>query len=159
MGLGQSKVESQQSTVEGQKSRAQSHEPVVAPVKFISKVPKAADEQRLIIATCEKGAVEDVESMRGIKAGLDAVKKANPNFVEIAAKEVWNPRKPERVADPIPSRAWTRPVRRRIELMKGREALRIGMPRVLNMYVYAPFFSAYFESLGLSGGNLVHSDF
>ncbi len=130
-----------------------------APVKFLSKVPKADDEQRLIIATCEKGTVEDVDAMRGIKAGLDAVKKANPNFVDIAAKEVWNPRKPERVADPIPSRAWTKTARRRMELLQGREALRIGMPRVLNMYVYAPFFSAYFESLGVPGGNLVYSDF
>ena len=41
----------------------------------------------LIIATCEKGTVEDVDAMRGIKAGLDVVKKANPNFIEIAAKE------------------------------------------------------------------------
>jgi predicted nucleotide-binding protein (sugar kinase/HSP70/actin superfamily) len=134
-------------------------EPKPAPVKFISKVPKAADEQRLIIATCEKGTVEDVNEMRGIKAGLDAVKKANPNFVEIAAKEVWTPRKPESVADPVPSRAWTKAARRRIELMKQRESLRIGMPRVLNMYVYAPFFSGYFESLGVRGGNLVYSDY
>jgi predicted CoA-substrate-specific enzyme activase len=135
--------------------------PVVAtaPVKFLSKVPKADDEQRLIIATCEKGSVEDVDAMRGIKAGVDAVKKANPNFVELAAKEVWNPRKPGRVADPIPSRAWTKSGRRRIELMQRRGTLRIGMPRVLNMYVYAPFFSGYFESLGVPGGNLVYSDF
>jgi predicted CoA-substrate-specific enzyme activase len=133
--------------------------PAAAPLKFVSKVPKAADEQRLIIATCEKGTVEDVNEMRGIKAGLDAMKKANPNFVEIAAKEVWNARKPERVADPIPSRAWTKRAARRIALMQGRERLRIGMPRVLNMYVYAPFFSAYFESLGVPGGNLVYSDF
>src|SRR5215472_14483386 len=159
MGLGQSKVESQQSTVEGQKSRAQSHEPTAVPVKFISKVPKAADEQRLIIATCEKGTVEDVNEMRGIKAGLDAVKKANPNFVEIAAKEVWNPRKPARVADPIPARAWTKAARMRIERMRQRETLRIAMPRALNMYVYAPFFSGYFESLGVPGGNLAYSDF
>jgi activator of 2-hydroxyglutaryl-CoA dehydratase/predicted nucleotide-binding protein (sugar kinase/HSP70/actin superfamily) len=133
--------------------------PKAAPLKFVSKVAKADDEQRLIIATCEKGTVEDVESMRGIKAGLDSVKKANPNFVEIAAKEVWNPRKPERVADAVPSRAWTKSTRRRIELMQQRERLRIGMPRVLNMYVYAPFFSGYFESLGVPGGNLVYSDF
>ncbi len=130
-----------------------------APVKFISKVAKADDEQRLIIATCEKGSVEDVDAMRGIKKGLDAVKKANLNFVEIAAKEVWNARKPGRVADPIPSRVWTRAARRRVELMRRRETLRIGMPRVLNMYVYAPFFSAYFESLGVSPGHLVYSDF
>ncbi len=129
------------------------------PVAFHSKVPKAEDEQRLIIATCEKGTVEDVNAMRGIKAGLDAVKKANPNFVEIAAREVWNPRRPARVADPAPSRAWTRATRRRVALMARRETLRIGMPRVLNMYVYAPFFSGYFESLGVPGGNLVYSDF
>ena len=129
------------------------------PVKFVSKVPKAADEQRLIISTCEKGSVEDVNQMRGIKAGVDAVKKANPNFVEIAAKDVWRERGPERVADPIPTRAWTAAAKRRVALMQRREHLRIGMPRVLNMYVYAPFFSAYFESLGVPGGNLVYSDF
>src|SRR5262249_61469170 len=79
--------------------------------------------------------------------------------VEIAATEVWKPRKPERISDPIPTRAWTRAAKRRIELMQRREKLRIGMPRVLNMYVYAPFFSGYFESLGVLGGNLVYSDF
>ncbi|HEY7057599.1 MAG TPA: acyl-CoA dehydratase activase-related protein, partial [Vicinamibacterales bacterium] len=134
-------------------------EPTVAPVKFVSKVAKAADEQRLIIATCEKGSVEDVNEMRGIKANLDAIKKANPNFVEIAAKDVWKARTPGKVADPLPSRAWTKSVKRRIELMKRRDALRIGMPRVLNMYVYAPFFSAYFEALGVVDRNLVYSDF
>jgi activator of 2-hydroxyglutaryl-CoA dehydratase/predicted nucleotide-binding protein (sugar kinase/HSP70/actin superfamily) len=134
-------------------------EPKPQPIKFVSKVAKADDEQRLIIATCEKGGVEDVNDMRGIKAGLDAVKKANPNFVEIAAKDVWKQRNVERVADPIPARAWTKAAKRRVELMQRREALRIGMPRVLNMYVYAPFFSAYFESLGVKGGNLVYSDY
>jgi len=130
-----------------------------APLKFMSKVPKAEDEQRLIIATCEKGTVEDVDSMRGIKAGLDVVKKANPNFMEIMATEVWRPRKPARVADPIPARGWTKASKRRVDLMQRRQTLRIGMPKVLNMYVYAPFFSAYFESLGVPGGNLIYSDF
>jgi len=135
-------------------------QPVVAqPVKFVSKVPKAADEQRLIISTCEKGSVEDVTQMRGIKAGIDSIKKANPNFVEIASKDIWRARNPERVADPVPTRAWTKAAKRRVELMQRRSALRIGMPRVLNMYVYAPFFSAYFESLGIPEDNLVYSDF
>jgi predicted CoA-substrate-specific enzyme activase len=131
----------------------------VAPVKFVSKVAKAADEQRLIIATCEKGTVEDVNEMRGIKAGLDAVRKANPNFVDIAAKEPFRPRGVASVADPIPARAWTQAAKARIKAMERRKTLRIGMPRVLNMYVYAPFFNAYFESLGVLGGNLVYSDY
>jgi predicted CoA-substrate-specific enzyme activase len=129
------------------------------PVKFVSKVAKADDEQRLIIATCEKGSVEDVNDMRGIKSGLDAIRKANPNFVEIASKEPFRARGPASVADQIPTRAWTRAAKARIAAMERRKTLRIGMPRVLNMYVYAPFFNAYFESLGVEGGNLVYSDY
>jgi predicted nucleotide-binding protein (sugar kinase/HSP70/actin superfamily) len=126
---------------------------------FKSKVPLQPGEQRLIISTCEKGQVEDVNAMRGIKAGLDAIKTANPNFVEIAAREVWKSRNPESVADPIPKHGWTGAARKRIELMKNRAKLRIGMPRVLNMYVYSPLFSAYFESLGIPAENLVYSDY
>ncbi|HEY0873836.1 MAG TPA: BadF/BadG/BcrA/BcrD ATPase family protein [Vicinamibacterales bacterium] len=130
-----------------------------APLKFVSKVPKAADEQRLIIATCEKGSVEDVNEMRGIKAGLDAIRKANPNFVDIASREPFRPRNVASVADPAPARAWTKAAKARIAAMERRPSLRIGMPRVLNMYVYAPFFNAYFESLGIPGENLVYSDY
>ncbi|MGC2416530.1 MAG: BadF/BadG/BcrA/BcrD ATPase family protein, partial [Candidatus Acidiferrales bacterium] len=56
--------------------------------KKASKVPLAVNERRLIIATCEKGTVEDVNDMKDIKAGLDQIKDANPNFVDIAAHEV-----------------------------------------------------------------------
>jgi predicted CoA-substrate-specific enzyme activase len=131
----------------------------VAPVKFHSKVAKAEDEQRLIIATCEKGTVEDVNSMRDIKAGLDAVRKANPNFVEIMAREPFRQTGAASVADAVPGRAWTKAAKARVAAMERRKSLRIGMPRVLNMYVYAPFFNAYFESLGVQGGNLVYSDY
>ena len=61
-------------------------------------------EQRLIIATCEKGTVEDVNDMKDIKAGIDKIKDANPNFVDIAAHEVFRPRNAKSVADPIPTR-------------------------------------------------------
>ena len=74
----------------GDSRRASSPLPV-----FKSKVPLQAGERRLIISTCEKGQVEDVNAMRGIKAGLDAVKKENPNFVDIAAHEVWRSRNPQ----------------------------------------------------------------
>ena len=66
-----------------------------------TKVPLEEGAQRLIIATCEKGTVENIEDMRGIKGGLDKIKKANPNFVEIAAKGVF--RVPD-VADWWPTR-------------------------------------------------------
>ena len=126
---------------------------------FRSKVALEAGEQRIILANCEKGAVEDAVNMRAVKARLDAVKDANPNLVEIAAREVFRSRQPESVADPIPARAWAASSRRRIRLMQRRAQLRIGIPRVLNMYAYAPLFSAYFESLGAQASNVVYSDF
>ena len=46
--------------------------------------------------------------MRDIKGGLDAMKTANPNFVEIAAREVFRFRDVKSVADPLPARAWTK---------------------------------------------------
>ena len=132
---------------------------------FKSKVPLAAGERRLIISTCEKGQVEDVGAMRGIKAGLDAIKKQNPNFVDIAANDVWRSRNPEKIADPLPTPGrWDfgkakAAVQQRTELMNKRKSLRVGMPRVLNMYLYAPMFSAYLESLGLEPENLIYSEF
>ena len=126
---------------------------------FQTKVALQPGEQRMIIATCEKGAVEDVETMRGIKANLDATKAANPNLVEIVAREVWRSRNPESVADPIPAHVWTAAARRRMALMKQRGHLRIGIPRVLNMYAYAPLFRSYLESLGVAAENIVYSDF
>jgi predicted nucleotide-binding protein (sugar kinase/HSP70/actin superfamily) len=131
------------------------------PPSFPSNVPLQPGEQRMIVATCEKGAVEDVETMRGIKAQLDATKAANPNLVEMAAREVWRSRHPESVADPIPTRArtWSAAARNRVALMRQRGQLRIGIPRVLNMYAYTPLFSAYLESLGVRAENLVYSDF
>jgi predicted nucleotide-binding protein (sugar kinase/HSP70/actin superfamily) len=126
---------------------------------FKSKVPLQAGERRLIISTCEKGQVEDVNAMRGIKAGLDAVKTANPNFVDIAAREVWRSRNPQSVADPLPKSSWKSSVKQRIALMQARATHRVGMPRVLNMYLYAPMFSAYLESLGVQPENMIYSDF
>jgi hypothetical protein len=40
--------------------------------------------------------------MRGIKGNLDRIKKANPNFVEIAAKAVFRVPDAPNVADPPP---------------------------------------------------------
>ncbi len=124
-----------------------------------TKVPLQEGEQRLIIATCEKGTVEDVNDMKEIKAELDTVKSANPNFVDIAAHEVFKTRSPKSVADPIPSRAWTKAAKERVALMKNRASLRIGIPRVLNMYGYAPVFATYLESLGVKAENIIYSDY
>src|ERR1700756_5077750 len=68
-----------------------------------TKVPLRASEQRLIIATCEKGAVEDLDEMKDIKADIDKMKSANPNYVDIAARDVFRHREVENASDSVPS--------------------------------------------------------
>jgi predicted nucleotide-binding protein (sugar kinase/HSP70/actin superfamily) len=130
------------------------------PVQHKSKIPLQPGSKRLIVGnSCEKGLVEDVEAMRVIKKGLDAVKGSNPNLVEVAAKAAFKSFNPANVADPLPRLAITRKQKGRVELMKKREQVRIGMPRALNMYSQTPVFSAYFEALGIKPENLVYSDY
>jgi predicted nucleotide-binding protein (sugar kinase/HSP70/actin superfamily) len=129
------------------------------PIQKVTKVPLMHGEQRLIIATCEKGTVEDLEEMKEIKSGLDHIRDQHPNFVDVASKEVFRPTNVKKVADQIPSRAWTKVAKERIALMQNRGKLRIGIPRVLNIYTYAPLFNAYFESLGVQPENIVYSDY
>lgn len=125
-----------------------------------SKVPLAPGARRLIVNnSCEKGLVEDVESMREIKKDLDARLKAAPNFIEKSARDVFKSFKPESAADPLPKHAFTSGQKARVELMKKRESYRIGIPRMLNQYSTNPLFSAYFEALGLRAHNLVYSDY
>jgi predicted nucleotide-binding protein (sugar kinase/HSP70/actin superfamily) len=57
----------------------------------------SAGSRRFIIATCEKGTVENVDDMKGIKAEIQQIKKANPNFVEVAAKAAFRSFNPQKV--------------------------------------------------------------
>jgi predicted CoA-substrate-specific enzyme activase len=129
------------------------------PIKKVTKVPLMQGEQRLIIATCEKGTVEDVNEMKEIKAGLDQLKDQHPNFVDMASKEVFRPRNPKSVGDPVPTRAWTKSAKERIAQIQNRKNLRVGIPRVLNIYTYAPLFNGYLESLGVQPENIIYSDY
>jgi len=132
------------------------------PIQKVTKVPLMHGEQRLIIATCEKGTVEDVNDMKDIKAGLDSIRAQHPNFVDYASKEVFRPTNAKSVADPLPARGWAgwkKGDRERRALMENRAKVRIGIPRVLNIYTYAPLFNAYFESLGVQPENIIYSDY
>jgi predicted CoA-substrate-specific enzyme activase len=125
-----------------------------------SKIPIAEGTKRLIVNnSCDRGLVEDVNAMREIKKGMDSVKDANPNMVEVAAKMVFKSFKPAAVADPLPRYTLTAGQKARAAAMKRRASLRIGIPRVLNQYTCNPMFSAYFESLGIPAENLVYSDY
>ena len=115
--------------------------------------------KRLIVATCVKGTVEDVEEMKAIRKRLEKVLEENPNLSDFASREVFRPQNPPLVSDPVPRYGLTPAKRKRIELMRRRKDLVIGIPRVLNMYSLMPWFSAYFESLGVKAENIVLSHY
>jgi len=131
------------------------------PMEKVTKVPLTIGEQRLIIATCEKGLVEDVNDMKDIKAGLDKIRDQYPNFVDAASKEIFRPTNAKNGADSLPTLGWMKSAKakERIALMQNRKKVRIGIPRVLNIYTYAPLFNAYFESLGVQPENIIYSDY
>src|SRR6266545_3507687 len=68
-----------------------------------SKIPILPGVKRLIVGnSCERGLVEDVNDMREIKKGLDAMKKENPNMAEVGAKATFKSYAPAVVADLLP---------------------------------------------------------
>ncbi len=140
-------------TIPGSKEKAE-------PSGYESKIPLAPDAQRLIVSnSCERGLVEDEEQMLVIQAGVTQIKSQNPNLVELASKAAFWPYKPPLVADsPIRFPVLPRQKKRQA-LMDHRKNIKIGIPRVLNMYSCNPFFSGYFESLGVNPKNLVYSDY
>jgi predicted CoA-substrate-specific enzyme activase len=135
------------------------------PVEFQprkTKVPLRLGEQRLIIATCEKGTVEDLDDMKDIKSDIDKIKAVNPNFVDIAAHDVFRHREVKIVSDLVPATKGlfiSKTTKERASLMERRKDFRIGIPRLLNTYTYAPLFNAYFASLGLKSENILYSDY
>jgi predicted nucleotide-binding protein (sugar kinase/HSP70/actin superfamily) len=54
---------------------------------------------------------------------------------------------------------WNKTAKERIPLMERRKKIRVGIPRVLNIYTYAPLFNGYLESLGIQPENVVYSDY
>ncbi len=129
--------------------------------------------------SCEKGTVEDKVAV------IDLVKKRNdqlkqyPNLVDYEAKRMFEPIVE---VQPLPSEVesvedikfkkrllpfvepkkiiFERKFRRSSkEAMEKRKTIKIGIPRVLGIWSTAPFWRAYFETLGLERKHLIFSDY
>jgi predicted CoA-substrate-specific enzyme activase len=128
---------------------------------FIEIADSSVDHQptskRIILANCDRGAAPDLSSAQQFNRMIQEVRKANPNIPAIAAHDAFQPQHPEPAA--MPMRKWDRiqSKRRRSRTLEKRQNLRIGIPRVLNLYAYAPFFTAYLESLGVAAKNIIYS--
>jgi len=145
---------------------------------FIDTVAPTGQEARYISGfSCEKGTVEDEAALKVLTRKRAKLRKAYPNLVEWEAKELFRSRyKPaalpsaDTIVDDVEvtvTRTLKRDVhnvRRTFErsdeaAARRRANLRIGIPRVLNLWSTAPFFRTYFEALGVKRQNVVFSDY
>ena len=125
--------------------------------------------------SCEKGTVESKEAMLSLMAERKKTAAAYPNLVDYESKQAfvhfYKPEPQPAAGTPVEDvkvtkglfrikrEKVTRPFQRSSdEAAKKRKSIRIGMPRVLNMYSTAPFFRTYFEALGIGRSNVVFSD-
>ncbi|MBI2373758.1 MAG: CoA activase [Deltaproteobacteria bacterium] len=144
---------------------------------FIDTTTPNGDTSRYISGfSCEKGTVEDVEALKHLQRERNDVRKQYPNLVDVEAKlafkHFYEPRPmpgPEhQLADVrvekglfgrVKRKAITRPFARSSKVsVERREKLRIGIPKVLNIWSTAPFWRTYLETAGVKMKNVVFSD-
>ncbi len=127
--------------------------------------------------SCEKGTVESVEALKALTARRKDLKLRYPNLVDYESKLVFRSfYQPEPLPEPgtvvdsikvtqsVLGKIKRQPVRRVFSrspqaAVDRRRLLRIGIPRVLNLYSTAPVWRTYFEALGFKSENIVFSDY
>ena len=98
---------------------------------------------------CEKGSVEDPALVREEAERLQAVREQNPDITAEAARWAFS----DFDFEPLPAAGIQRSD---AGSAQKRGAMVVGIPRLLNMFYYAPLFSTYFRTLGL---RVAYSDF
>ncbi len=140
-----------------------------------TKRPDGSSSRYISGFSCEKGTVESKDAMLALMAERKKTAAEFPNVVSYEAEQAFKsfftpePLPPAgtmiedvqvkqtlfRVKKTVVSRPFERSSP---EALARRKKVRVGMPRVLNMYSTAPFFRAYFETLGVGKSNVVFSD-
>ena len=127
--------------------------------------------------SCEKGTVESVEALKSLNARRKDLRVRFPNLVDYESKllfrSFFTPQPLPDAGTPVDDvevrTSWLgatrkRPVRRAFqrstaEADERRRRMRIGIPRVLNIYSTAPIWRTYFETLGIPAEHVVFSDY
>jgi activator of 2-hydroxyglutaryl-CoA dehydratase/predicted nucleotide-binding protein (sugar kinase/HSP70/actin superfamily) len=141
-----------------------------------TKTPDGRTARYISGFACEKGTVESEEAMLSLAKNRKQLMTAYPNLIDYEAKRLFAhfydpeplPESGTMIADVQVTRGLfgriirkpvQRPFQRSNEAAAQRRAsLRIGIPRVLNIWTTAPFWRTYFEALGLPKQNVVFSN-
>jgi activator of 2-hydroxyglutaryl-CoA dehydratase/predicted nucleotide-binding protein (sugar kinase/HSP70/actin superfamily) len=126
--------------------------------------------------SCEKGTVESKEAMLALSAERKKLQKQFPNLVDHESKLLFRhfyDARPAPAAGAMVSGVELRrglfgnrevPVSRPFdrsseEAWTRRARLRVGIPKILNVWSTAPFWRTYFEALGVQKQHVVFSDY
>ncbi len=140
-----------------------------------TRTPEGGTSRYISGFSCEKGTVESEEAMIELSRQRKNLMKQFPNLVDYESKRLF-----AHFYDPEPMPDASTIVHD-VEVKKGlfgvkkvpvrrpfarspreqwafRERVRVGIPRVLNLWSTAPFWRTYLEALGIQKHNVVFSD-
>jgi predicted CoA-substrate-specific enzyme activase len=140
-----------------------------------TKRPDGTTSRYISGFSCEKGTVESKEAMHALVAERKKTAAQFPNVVEYESRRAFQhfyetapmPSADTVIKDIKVEKGLFRVKRTEVtrkfqrssaESWARRKDVRVGMPRVLNMYSTAPFFRAYFEAIGIHKKNVVFSE-
>jgi predicted CoA-substrate-specific enzyme activase len=112
-------------------------------------LPSAGAARFISGNACEKGSADDVKQMKREERRRLAELDDTPNTAQLAAEMVFE----EFDFEPMPAGVRTADDAE----WERRRAMAVGIPKLLNLFFYAPFFNVYLRCLGV--GRVVYSDF
>jgi activator of 2-hydroxyglutaryl-CoA dehydratase/predicted nucleotide-binding protein (sugar kinase/HSP70/actin superfamily) len=142
-----------------------------------SRTPDGRTSRYISGFSCEKGTVESKDALKELTSRRKQLKERFPNLVDYESKLAFRSFfKPAALPEPgmliddvevkktllgaIRRRPLRRPFQRSsVESAERRKKIRVGIPRVLNLYSTAPAWRTYLEALGLDSRNIVFSDY
>jgi predicted nucleotide-binding protein (sugar kinase/HSP70/actin superfamily) len=145
------------------------------PRTFIDIHHSAENKVRFISGHgCDKGMSDNSDAMRNNEVKKAAIKEQYPNLVDMASKAVFEDYPYESIPESGTKIGWpqylhhqdnkkdtfTRTTsfkRSGNDAIEKRAQMVIGIPRLLNNYLYAPFFNAYLRTLGVK--KVIYSDY
>jgi len=143
---------------------------------FIDTVTPAGDTARYISGfSCEKGTVESEDAMLALTAERKKLMKKFPNLVDTEAKLLYRHYYDQKALPEAGTIKQDVEVKKtllgakRVEVerpfqrsgddaVNKRKRMRIGIPKILNIWSTAPFWRTYFETLGIQKHHVVFSD-
>ncbi len=141
-----------------------------------TKTPDGQKSRYISGFSCEKGTVESLDALKELQKKRNKLKKHYPNLVDyeaaLAFRHFYD-------ADPMPGpdaliddvevttgflgRVKKKPIRRAFRRSpeaswKARRDVRVGIPKVLNIWSTAPFWRTYLETVGIQMKHVVFSE-